>query len=198
MVVLFRRRSRAVTKGIQPRDKTIITKLIGGGGDKSMHNAKKIHLNGPHSSQKAPDYRDFIHRRQSDSSFRGAHTTTASIRSDQKQSNGCAIGATESNGQKYADVNADVVKFVDSDDESDHDYGRMQRGNNKANIARYLLTFDEENIHLGDLPTMDLDKTIEIGRGFRLFLSQVHSPFKFWFQLNDNLEEIDSLMSRIK
>lgn len=162
-----------------------------------------MNRNEPHkySYQKSQDGRDYLHQqRNSKSSYRVAHTTTASIQSKHKQSNGCVIGATGSNVRKYADADADIVKLNDSDDESDFDYGEMQFGNNndKLNIARYGLTFDEENIHWQELPTMELDKIIETGRGFRLFLSQVHSPFKFWFQLNDNLETIDSLMERIK
>lgn len=210
----FRRRTRAATKGIQPLDKTIITNWVGDKGVKRSNRSRPpppTSSSSPRTSQKpTDDCRDYNHRQRYD---RSSATTKASIHAaPQKQSNGCA---KESNAQKYADtaaaaaaapgddMDADIVKFVDSDDESDYEYGPMQGGkrnnyNDKFNIARYLLTFDEESIHLDDLATIALDKHIEPGRAFRLFLSQVHSPFKFWFQLNEHLEMIDSLMGGLK
>lgn len=161
------------------------------GGD----NARKVNRNGPQqsSNRKSQDCRSYLHQRQNGTSHQ----------SNGKQSSDCVNRANKANAHESADIDdVHVVKLDDSDDsddESDYDFAELKCNDQaKANIARFLLTFEEEDIHLEGLPTMELDKIFESGRGFRLFLSQVHSPFKFWFQLNDNLEMIDSLMDRLK
>lgn len=170
------------------------------GGD---DNVRKIHHNAPqkYSSRKPQDCRSYLRQQQNGTSRQSAHTAkTPSIQSNRKQSNDCVIDANKFNAQNDADVDdADIVKLDDSDDDSVCDFEELKCGDKvKLNIARFLLTFDEEDIFLEDLPMIELDKIFESGRGFRLFLSQLHSPFKFWFQLNDNLEMIDSIMDRLK
>lgn len=192
---LFRRRPRAPNNRLL--DKTIVNRMVVGGD-----NARKLSQNGPQqsSNRKSQDCRSYLHQRQNGTS---RTATTASNRSHGKQSSDCVNRANGGNAQEFADIDdVHVVKLDDSDgsdDESDYDFAELKCNDlAKANIARFLLTFEEEDIHLEGLPTMELDKIFESGRGFRLFLSQVHSPFKFWFQLNDNLEMIDSLMDRLK
>lgn len=193
---LFRPRSRAPRNRIL--DKTIVNRWLMPGGN----NSQKINHNGPQqsSNRKPKDCRSYLHQQQNGTSHQSAHTTAASNQFDRKQSSDYVNHATEANAQESADIDdVHVVKLDDSGDESDCDFEELKCNDQaKANIARFLLTFEEEDIHLEGLPTMELDKIFESGRGFRLFLSQVHSPFKFWFQLNDNLEMIDSLMDRLK
>lgn len=167
-----------------------------GGGD----NARRANRNRPpqNSNRKPQDGRSY----QNGASHQSVYTTTAATtQSDRKQSSDYANHANGTAALESADIDDEhvVVKLDDSDDESDCDLAELKCNDQaKANIARFLLTFEEEDIHLEGLPTMELDKVFESGRGFRLYLSQVHSPFKFWFQMNDDLDAIDSLMDRLK
>ena len=173
-------------------DKTIITRWIG--------DDKKVDRNESHKYSKRQDCRTYLHQKQKNDSYRAAIAA-----SKQKQSSDCVNPTTlESNAQQRtdidadADADADIVK-INGDDGSDIDFEEMECVNKqKVNIVRYLLTFNEEDIHLTDLPPIELNKIIEAGQSFRLFLSQLHSPFKFWFHLNADLEKIDSIMSRLK
>lgn len=142
-------------------------------------------------------------QRQNDSLYRCASPTAPSPRFNQKQqSNDCNAPAHRSQ-KNAADDDAETTDTIglqiDSDDDSDCDYEEwLRRNGKKTSIAHYLMTFNDDNIHVGDLPSIELDKLIQPGHGFRLFLSQVHSPFKFWFQLNEHSEAIDSLMDRLE
>lgn len=80
--------------------------------------------------------------------------------------------------------------FIDEEEE-DNDSENTQ-------MARRLLVFEEENVHREDLPGIELEKILVPGKECRLFFAEVHSPFKFWFQLKDNSERIDSLMDRLE
>lgn len=131
-----------------------------------------------------------------------AHTTKTSIQSNQKQSNGLHLYDQKYDGAD-ADANADSdadsdIEKIGLDDYDTDDEEHVYALKNKNNIARYLLTFNEESIHLGELPAVNLDEIIKPGQGFRLLLSQVHSPFKFWFQLKEHADSINSLMDRLK
>lgn len=177
-------------------DRTIIPGFIGGVDAKKINHSDRNKI----PNRKPQDCRNYLHQQQNGKARQSAHTTTRPIQSDRKQSIDSVNDANKFNGQNYADIDdVDVVKLDDSDDDSVHDYAEFKCGDKvKLNIARFLLTFDEEDIYLEPLPMLELNQIFEPGRAFRLFLSQVQSPYKFWFQLNDHLEMIDSLMDRLK
>lgn len=197
-------------------DKTVITNWL------TADNSKKSKRNGPHkfvpnkennpimqigqANQKSRDHRRHPnhhqqqqqHQKQQDNSYQVASTTTTTI-----QSSDCVV---PTKGVQHSHLDAekctdDVVakndaeaKNVESDSEDEVEIDI----DNKTKMARYLLTFNEENIYLVDLPAIKLEQIMQPDKSFRLFLSQVHSPFKFWFQLDENLEMIESLMDRLE
>lgn len=62
-----------------------------------------------------------------------------------------------------------------------------------------LAQFGIDRIELSDsLPELNFSDRFKIGQSFRIFLSQIHSPYKFWFHLNEHSNDIDRLMSRLE
>lgn len=61
-----------------------------------------------------------------------------------------------------------------------------------------LLKFEEFKIEFGALPTVNFEEIFSKGQKFRLFLTQIHSPYKFWFQFKEHEEHINTLMSALE
>lgn len=61
-----------------------------------------------------------------------------------------------------------------------------------------LLKFEEFRIEFGGLPTVNFEEKFVHGQSFRIFLSQIHSPYKFWFHLKEEEENIANLMSSLE
>lgn len=62
-----------------------------------------------------------------------------------------------------------------------------------------LLNFPDDvvtygtKIEIGKLP-----KYIKPGYRFQLFISEINNPYRFWFQLNEDIHELDSLMNGMR
>lgn len=83
-----------------------------------------------------------------------------------------------------------------SDDDDEH---TLKNGSDlELEIDTSLLKFEEERIEFDKLPTVNFEETFEDGQSFRIFLSQIHSPYKFWFQLKDDAEQLNDLMSSLE
>lgn len=62
-----------------------------------------------------------------------------------------------------------------------------------------LMLFDEDKIEFGvDLPEISVSEQFKPGQSFRIFLATIHSPYKFWFQLNEHSDQIGRLMSGLE
>lgn len=198
--MIFRRTRRARSSTKHMLDKTIVNRNINhyankmAKKDESHASRTNGHCNFPmqneRSSQKSRGYRH-PHRPQSQNGDATLDATASSNRRPKRIKKKPVAEAR--------DIQDDGQMDLDDHTDDEYDYATHDNCKDKKNaIARYLMEFNEENIHLGDLPSIDLDKIIVPGRNFRLFLTEVHSPFKFWFQLNDNAEAVDSLMDRLK
>lgn len=60
------------------------------------------------------------------------------------------------------------------------------------------ISLESENIEIDDLPKMSVDKQFQTGQSVRVFISLIHSPYKFWFQVYDSADMIDSLMEHLE
>lgn len=213
---IIRRRSRGAPNRIL--DQTIVNKRVNqylnnmtkkGGSRNTNGQRNNSPMQNGHSTQTPRGYRQqpqWQQQQQPQNGHSHQRTTAAavaapppSVHFKQQQSNDQAKRPEDkADDEKANAANADKIR-LDSDDDSDCDYEEWQRRQSKkTSVARYLMTFHDENIHLGELPPMELEKIFEPGRSLRLTLSEVHSPFKFWFHLDENTDAIDSLMERLK
>lgn len=92
-------------------------------------------------------------------------------------------------------------KTIESIDKHSGENGHDQKDGSSTgiiNINCQLLLFDEHNIEFDDLPRIKFNEQFETGKQLRIFLSQIHSPYKFWFQLKDNVDHIETLMNAME
>lgn len=68
----------------------------------------------------------------------------------------------------------------------------------KIDLNSLLLHFDDEKILFDDLPTLKMTDIFKPDQSFRMYIAQIHSPYKFWFQLKEKEELIDSLMDHLE
>lgn len=85
-------------------------------------------------------------------------------------------------------------KTNDSVDEHENGDDQLDSSNTGIDINCQLLLFDEHNIVFEDLKRVKFNEQFQTGQRIRIILSQTHSPYKFWFHLKDDEENIDSLM----
>lgn len=96
-----------------------------------------------------------------------------------------------------------------SNDHSNDSYGKTNGTNDKQTDEKDdssdglqfncdLLLFDEHHIEFGDLPRIKFTDTFHDGQHLRIFLAQIHSPYKFWFQRKDDIDNIETLMNALE
>lgn len=61
-----------------------------------------------------------------------------------------------------------------------------------------LLKFDEELIEFDQLRCVEFQEQFRADQSFRIFLSQTHSPYRFWFHLMEHAEHIETLMNGLE
>lgn len=80
---------------------------------------------------------------------------------------------------------------------TDYSQQQYEMGEEFIRAAR-LLQFDEENIEFGSLKHKSFDDLFSAGQSFHIYLSQVHSPYKFWFQKKTDCDDIDNFMEDLE
>lgn len=83
--------------------------------------------------------------------------------------------------------------LITSTTDEDSSYSQHE----KIDMDALLLQFDEEHILLDDLPTVKVADLFKVGNSFRMYIAQIQSPYKFWFQLKEDEASIDSLMDNL-
>lgn len=68
----------------------------------------------------------------------------------------------------------------------------------KISIDLTLFQFDEENIAFGAYNIIKFEEKFIVGQSFHVFVSEIHSPFKFWFQFKEDDGKIKTLMSGLE
>lgn len=96
------------------------------------------------------------------------------------------------NDKNDVDPNPNVIMpettKCDSQDNSIDNHGFQRR----------LPLFNEPCIEFDELPAFKVDEKFERGLTCRMFFAQIHSPYKFWFQLDEYAEKIDRLMDKME
>lgn len=59
---------------------------------------------------------------------------------------------------------------------------------------RLQIDFDPDEIEFDCLPPDDFDTSFNIGETVGIYMGQIYSPFKFWFQTRDHGSQLDELM----
>lgn len=60
-----------------------------------------------------------------------------------------------------------------------------------------VLDFEADEIAFSQLPPYDFEQTFSVAAKIRIFVSQVLSPYKFWFQTIDDGEKLEDMMSHL-
>ncbi|XP_055310115.1 uncharacterized protein LOC129573532 [Sitodiplosis mosellana] len=107
--------------------------------------------------------------------------------------------------KQYADNGSDRTfnsygKTIESVDKHANENGHdgLDGSSTGIDINCTLLLFDEHCIEFDNLPRIKFNQHFETGRKMRVFIAQIHSPYKFWFQLKDDGENIESLMNALE
>lgn len=61
-----------------------------------------------------------------------------------------------------------------------------------------LMKFEEQHIASDGLPKVQFNELFQINTKFEVYIAQVHSPYKFWFQLKEDSEKLFTLMSAME
>lgn len=112
--------------------------------------------------------------------------------------------------QQYEKRNQSTCATDSARKQNDNDYGKSNESSddtidnekngfeNKISADFTLLQFDEEVIEFGVYNIIKFKEQFIVGQSFRIFLSQIHTPFKFWFQLKEHADTIETLMSGLE
>lgn len=87
---------------------------------------------------------------------------------------------------------------IESVDKHENGHDQLDSSNTGIDINCQLLLFDEECIEFDNLSRIKFNEHFATGQRFHIILSQVHSPYKFWFHMKDDAENVDSLMHGLK
>lgn len=60
-----------------------------------------------------------------------------------------------------------------------------------------IMDFEADEIAFGRLPLSDFEKMFAVGTNMRVYVSQIYSPFKFWFQTADDGEKLEDMMTQL-
>lgn len=118
-------------------------------------------------------------------------STIETVYPNQTQSNYCELPNKVNHFQQDEH---DFNQCNDADEEQDYE----DEFTPKINLDAKILNFNEDHIEFGSLIEMNLSEKFKPDQRFRLFLSQVQSPYKFWFQRAEDNEQIDSLMDHLE
>uniref|UniRef100_A0A1A9WIA0 Tudor domain-containing protein n=1 Tax=Glossina brevipalpis TaxID=37001 RepID=A0A1A9WIA0_9MUSC len=62
----------------------------------------------------------------------------------------------------------------------------------------FCLDFPNHLIPLGsEIPSIELSRNLHVGSYLQIYVTEIHSPFKFWFHIEPNSSPLDTLMYRI-
>lgn len=71
-------------------------------------------------------------------------------------------------------------------------------GSISISLDDQLLAFEEEQIEFNDFPQINFGQTFKVDGTFRVIISQIHSPYKFWFHRAEYADDINILMDSLE
>lgn len=136
-------------------------------------------------------YNSKIHHR---STANNAETNTYHVISTnanyQKQSNGFS---STKQAIKHQTIDCKKIDLISSSEDE-----KVSENIEKIDLECPLLHLEDENIEFDELPVVNMRNVFKTGQSLRVFISLVHSPYKFWFQREEDGELIDVLMERLE
>lgn len=64
--------------------------------------------------------------------------------------------------------------------------------------GKLFIDFDEDDIEFGCLPQSNFNKTFKAGNSCRIYIAQIHTPYKIWFHTKENGDTTVDLMDSLE
>lgn len=193
------REKRSTERFYQPNARSNVSNTRGRNGH---HNSHESHNNHNKPAQTNQQHRPTWNA-QCDEILR--HVPIPQPQPLVKQSTVCAATTIERIEQPKSHLNNTPTKTVDTVKEADsiaieddrEEEPKCSSGE-PTELDFRLLKFDQEEIELGHLPEIKINDQFKCNQTMRIYLAQIHSPYKFWFNLSEHAEHVESLMSRME